>query len=159
MTEHYYKNLPRKRMGAGALFLNQHHQILIVKPTYRPDWLLPGGIIESDESPAQGCLRKAQEELGLTVSLQQLLCIDYTTPQDIRTEALQFVFYCGILAPSHIDTITLQETELNEYRFTTPELATQLLDTRAASPSACKPSTSKKLFIWKTNNPSCLSEI
>lgn len=35
MTENdYYKNLPKKRMGAGALLFNKNDELLIVKPTY-----------------------------------------------------------------------------------------------------------------------------
>jgi hypothetical protein len=38
-------------MAAGALFFNHRDEILILKPTYRDDWLIPGGVVELDESP------------------------------------------------------------------------------------------------------------
>ncbi len=33
-----YEQLPKKRMAAGALFLNERQEILIVKPAYREFW-------------------------------------------------------------------------------------------------------------------------
>ena len=39
----YYKNLPRKRMGSGALFFNSKDEALIVKPNYKDHWEIPGG--------------------------------------------------------------------------------------------------------------------
>jgi hypothetical protein len=54
----YSASLPAKRMASGCLFLNKAGELLIVKPVYRDDWLLPGGSLEKDESPAQGCARE-----------------------------------------------------------------------------------------------------
>jgi ADP-ribose pyrophosphatase YjhB (NUDIX family) len=50
-TFDYTAGLPMKRMAAGALFFNANRQILIVQPTYRESWLVPGGIVEAHESP------------------------------------------------------------------------------------------------------------
>ena len=72
-----YEQLPKKRMAAGALFLNERQEILIVKPAYREFWLLPGGVIEDGESPRQACMREIREELGLEVWVEKLLCVDY----------------------------------------------------------------------------------
>lgn len=116
MVDPFYRSLPQKRVAAGALFLNEQRQILIVKPTYRPDWLLPGGTIELDKSPRQGCTREVAEELGLDVQLQQLLCIDYIASAE-KGECLQFVFYGKILSDAEILAITLPLDELSEYHF------------------------------------------
>ncbi len=124
----FYARLPKKRMAAGALFLDEDGSILIVKPIYREGWLLPGGIIELDESPAQACTREVAEELGLKMNIGRLLCIDYTVRTDKKSESLQFVFYGGTLHQEQIQSITLQETELSEYRFVSSEEAISLLD-------------------------------
>ena len=73
----YTKSLPKKRMSAGALFYNSDGKVLLVKPTYRDKWLIPGGIVEKDESPRQACEREIKEELSLIVSVSRILCIDY----------------------------------------------------------------------------------
>ncbi len=37
-SREFYESLPGKRMAAGALFFNQAHEVLIVKPVYRDEW-------------------------------------------------------------------------------------------------------------------------
>lgn len=50
----YFASLPRKRMGVGILFFYQN-KLLILKPNYKPFWLLPGGVIDANESPLAVC--------------------------------------------------------------------------------------------------------
>ncbi len=127
-----YEALPKKRMAAGALFLNEEGHILIVKPTYRQDWLLPGGVIEASESPREACIREVKEELNLEVALGQLLCVEYLSKDLQQTECVQFVFYGGQLNTSQIRSITLPEAELREYRFSPCDEACLLLSRKLA---------------------------
>ncbi|HEY7416397.1 MAG TPA: NUDIX hydrolase, partial [Ktedonobacteraceae bacterium] len=120
-------SLPKKRISAGVLFFNTYGRILIVKPIYRPEWLIPGGTTEEDESPRQGGEREVLEELGLIVTVQQLLCIDYMQKGGVRTEAIHFVFYGGVLDRGQIKSIQLQASELSDHRFVPIEEALQLL--------------------------------
>jgi hypothetical protein len=39
--------LPRKRMGAAVCFRDDVGRVLLVEPTYKRDWLLPGGAVEA----------------------------------------------------------------------------------------------------------------
>ncbi len=126
----YYNTLPRKRMGATALFLDRQNNLLLVKPTYRPFWLLPGGVIEENESPRRACLREVKEELGLDISIEKLLCIDYRSSDDMRSEVLEFIFFGGVLSPNDIQRITLPLAELSEYRFVPLEEALLLVTDR-----------------------------
>ncbi|MEU8896894.1 NUDIX hydrolase [Nocardia sp. NPDC048505] len=48
---HYARSLPRKRIGAGALFVDESDRVLLVEPTYQDYWEVPGGIVEADEPP------------------------------------------------------------------------------------------------------------
>ncbi len=123
-----YDALPKKRMAAGALIRNPNHYILIVKPTYRDGWLIPGGIIEENESPRAACKREIKEELGLEINLKRLLCIDYTVADEKQTESLQFIFDGGILpneTPVHLEL-----KELSRYQFVEPEQALELFNSR-----------------------------
>ena len=45
--------MPRKRVSAGALFRDAAGRILVVEPTYKDSWEIPGGIVEgvSRDSP------------------------------------------------------------------------------------------------------------
>ncbi|EFH85454.1 NUDIX domain-containing protein [Ktedonobacter racemifer] len=136
----FYETLPKKRMGTAALFFDRGEKILIVKPNYRPDWLFPGGIVDPDESPLSACKREVLEELGLSIPITRLLCVDYKGQDGLKTESLQFIFYGGVLSEEEIASIRLQEAELIEYRFATYDEARELLSTRltAALPLALK---------------------
>ncbi|MCP5099570.1 MAG: NUDIX hydrolase, partial [Chloroflexi bacterium] len=72
----YQQSLPKKRMSAGALFFDELGRLLVVNPTYKPTWEIPGGAIELNESPYQGCKREIEEELGLIRNLVRLICVD-----------------------------------------------------------------------------------
>jgi 8-oxo-dGTP diphosphatase len=119
--------LPTKRMAACALLLNKQHEWLIVKPTYRPDWLVPGGTIDTNESPLKACKREVQEEIGLDLPIKQLLCIGYQPPHGTKSESMQFVFWGGILTDDQINSIRLPSDELSQFRFVLPDTASQLL--------------------------------
>ena len=90
-TKAYYDNLPRKWMGAAVLFLTHENDVLIVKPTYRDEWLLPGGVVEAGESPRHAAEREVAEELGSTRGIGRLLCVDYIAAGEAY-DNVQYVF-------------------------------------------------------------------
>lgn len=126
----FQEALPQKRMSAGCLFFDAQNRILLVNPTYKTQWEIPGGIVEKNESPLQACIREIQEELSLTVQLKRLLCIDYSPASDTRTESLSFIFEGSTLSTAQIADIKLAPKELSEYRFCTPDQVTTLLNER-----------------------------
>jgi ADP-ribose pyrophosphatase YjhB (NUDIX family) len=126
----YTSGLPMKRMAAGALLFNADQQILIVQPTYRREWLVPGGVVEASESPRAACRREVREELGLEIALGRLLCVEYRSPAPPKTECLQFIFAGGTLSPNQIREIRLPATELAAYCFVTLNEAMCKLDAR-----------------------------
>ena len=77
----------RRRMTAATLFLNKQGKLLIVKPTYRDDdgSLVPGGVIDDNESPLEGNKREIREELGMDLAVQHLLCAEYQSAQETKT--------------------------------------------------------------------------
>lgn len=115
--EEFYASLPTKRMAAGALFVNQQGHILLVHPTYKPRWEIPGGITEEDESPLQCAQCEVSEEIGLDQSIGRLLVVDYQSRVGSKTESLMFVFDGGVLTEEDIQKIHLQEAELDEFDF------------------------------------------
>ncbi|MBX7214167.1 MAG: NUDIX hydrolase [Thermoflexales bacterium] len=123
----FMARLPRKRMAAGVLCRNAAGQILIVKPGYRPDWLVPGGVTEADESPRMGAAREALEEVGLVIAVGRLLAMEYIPARPPRTESLQFIFDGGVLDEARIATIVPQQEELTAVRFADPAVAIRLL--------------------------------
>lgn len=124
----YTEQIPKKRMAVGALLRNASHQLLIVKPTYRSGWLVPGGAVELNESPRNACIREVQEELGVCLTLNGLLCVDYRPAEEYKSEAVHFIFDGGILDEDQIKQFRLPEDELETYCFLAPAEALPLLD-------------------------------
>ncbi len=110
-------SLPKKRMAAGCLFRNSSNQILIVQPNYKPNWEIPGGVIEENESPKTCAAREVLEELSLEVSVGRLLVVDYTSENEEHTEELMWVFDGGVLDNTQISSIKLPASELESFRF------------------------------------------
>jgi 8-oxo-dGTP diphosphatase len=116
--------LPRLPASAGALIRNEAGALLILKPTYKSGWTVPGGQLEEDgETPWEGCRREVAEETGLTVSSGRLACVDFLRPRPRRAGGLRFLFDCGSLAPDVVDRIVLQEEEISEFAWVTPDEA------------------------------------
>jgi len=81
--------MPKKEVGAAAVILDQEGRILLVKHNYgRRNWELPGGRVESGESPLDAVRREVQEETGLTVGVDHLVGV-YHRPDN---DSLHFVF-------------------------------------------------------------------
>ncbi len=118
-SKDYTESLPKKRMGAGCLFFDQHGNVMLVKPAYKPGWEIPGGSVEKNESPKQCCQREVKEELGLERKVGKLLVVDYNDETEEGTESLMFIFDGGLLTSSEITSIKLCQDELSEFRFFT----------------------------------------
>jgi 8-oxo-dGTP diphosphatase len=61
------------RMAAGIAIRDPGGRILLVRPTYKDGWDIPGGYVEPGESPAEACHRELKEEIGLDRELGTLL--------------------------------------------------------------------------------------
>ncbi len=120
--------LPRVPASAGALIGDGAGRLLVLKPTYKRGWTIPGGQIEADgESPWEGCRREVREETGLSVTAGRLACVDFLRPRSGRAGGLRFVFDCGSLPAARRRRIVLPEDEIAEYRWAEPDEALRLL--------------------------------
>ncbi|WP_250035690.1 NUDIX domain-containing protein [Paractinoplanes maris] len=129
----YFASLPRKLVGAGALITDEDGRLLLVEPTYKDAWEIPGGVVEAAESPRAGVQRELLEELGLPIPVGQLLVVDWNPPRPEapdRPDGLMFVFDAGVLTPARAAEITLPATELRSWRWCTPAEAEALLPAR-----------------------------
>jgi 8-oxo-dGTP pyrophosphatase MutT (NUDIX family) len=59
------------RDSAFAIIL-QANQVLLVKARDKHNWQLPGGRLESGETPTEALLREVKEETGLTAEILQM---------------------------------------------------------------------------------------
>jgi 8-oxo-dGTP diphosphatase len=120
--------VPRIPASAGALIFDRRGRLLILKPTYKKGWTLPGGQIDADgESPWDACRRETREECGLEVHSGRLVGIDFLTPRPQRPGGLRFLFDCGVLDRRALATLRLQESEIEAHRFAEVDEALSLL--------------------------------
>jgi len=117
----------RKRVAADVLFRDAEGRILLVDPTYKPDWDVPGGMAEANEPPRRAAWREIREELGLDVEVGALLCVDWVAPHGPWDDTLVFVFDGGVLDEERQAKLRLADGELAAYRFCTVEEAATLL--------------------------------
>ena len=86
---------PRKRVSADLLIRDGHGRVLLVDPVYKPDWDIPGGMVEANEPPHTA----AQREHG---------------PWD---DLLAFIFDGGQLSPAELSALSLRDGELSAAEF------------------------------------------
>jgi 8-oxo-dGTP diphosphatase len=108
---------PRKRISADAIIRDTHGRLLLVDPTYKPDWDTPGGMAEANEPPHLAVQREIKEELGLTLRIGRLLCIDWVAPHEPWDDLIVFLFDAGTLTKPQISTLRPADNELAAAEF------------------------------------------
>lgn len=106
-------------MATGVLFRDVQGRVLLVEPSYKPNWEIPGGAVEADESPWAAVARELTEELGWDRPLGRLLVVDYVRPQDSRPEGVVFVFDGGVLEEADVVGMVFPDMEVVSAAFHT----------------------------------------
>ncbi|MGH3357414.1 MAG: NUDIX hydrolase [Nocardioidaceae bacterium] len=105
-------NLPRKRVISQGLLRDRRGRILLCELTYKREWDLPGGVVEPDESPADGLRREIREELGIEVAIQGLRTVNWLPAWGGWDDACVFVFDLGVAESQVVDRMALQSAEI-----------------------------------------------
>ncbi len=111
--------LPRKRMAACVLLRDPAGRVLLVEPSYKDYWELPGGCVEADESPYDAAVRELSEELGIRITPGRLLIADWVPASPQRTEGVIFMFDGGFLHAAAAAQIRLDQDELLSWAWCT----------------------------------------
>jgi len=109
--------LPAIPVSAGALMFDGAGRLLILKPTYKTGWTIPGGIMEADgETPWEACRREVREECGIELTRGRLAVMDFRRPRPGRPGGIRFLFDCGQVSDGVLAGIVVQPEEVSEYR-------------------------------------------
>ncbi|GHJ10592.1 hypothetical protein TPA0907_49590 [Micromonospora humidisoli] len=120
MTTNEMPPVATPRVAAGALFFDAEGRVLLVRPSYKDHWDIPGGYVEPGESPRTACVREIEEELGLTIAVGPMLVVDWA-PAEGEGDKLLFIFDAGPLTTKQEQAIRFVDGELTEWRYVTPE--------------------------------------
>ncbi|EPR67913.1 NUDIX domain-containing protein [Cyclobacterium qasimii] len=94
----YTYDYPRPAFTADAVvYCAEVHKILLINrknPPFEQKWALPGGFIEKNELPLNGCKRELEEETGLLLTGGQLIGVFGEEGRDPRgwTVSVAFLF-------------------------------------------------------------------
>ena len=140
-------DLPKIPVSAGALIFDSARRLLILKPTYKTGWTIPGGIMEADgETPWEACRREVREECGIDVRAGRLACTDFRPARPGRPGGIRYLFDCGVADDAALAAITLQPEEISEYRLASLDTALTLL--RPAIRRRVRAGTRRRRFVY-----------
>lgn len=117
----------RKRVAADVLLRDPAGRVLLVDPTYKDYWDLPGGMAEANEPPKIAARREIREELGIDVVVQRLLLVDWVGPHGPWDDQLVFVFDGGTLNAETATNLAVADPEIAGSRFVTIEDSAPLM--------------------------------
>ncbi|UQX87024.1 NUDIX hydrolase [Jatrophihabitans telluris] len=121
--------LATPHVAAGVLFRDEAGRVLVVKPTYKDGWDVPGGYVEIGESPRAAAIREVREELGVDWQVGELLLVDWA-PHPNEGDKLLFLFR-GHVSPEQVrESLKLHPGEIAAARFAEDRELPQLMPER-----------------------------
>jgi len=117
----------RKRVAADLLIRDETGLILLVEPTYKQDWDVPGGMAEANEPPRAAVERELREELDLVVQAGRLLVLDWDAPHGPWDDQFVFIFDGGTLTGEQVASLRIADEELASFDFVTIDEAVRRL--------------------------------
>ncbi|MEU6220240.1 NUDIX hydrolase [Streptomyces sp. NPDC047022] len=122
----------RKRVAADVLIRDPAGRVLLVDPTYKPGWDLPGGMVEVNEPPHDAALRELGEELGLEIVLHGLLVVDWVPPHGPWDDQISIIFDGGQLDDHTVSSLRPRDDELSAAKFVSLGTAMSMVRERMA---------------------------
>ncbi len=119
--------LPRTRLIAHVVIRDDQQRVLLCETRFKPDWELPGGIVERGEPPRIAAEREVWEELGLVRAPGRLLVADWMPPYLGWDDAVELLFDGGRIDETKLPALVLQASEIVQVRLCRLDEAAALL--------------------------------
>ena len=118
---------PRKRLISHLLLTDGAGRVCILETTFKPDFELPGGILEVGESPRVGLVREVEEELSHSISVGRLLVVDWLAPYLGWEDAVELIFDGREMADFAIARLRPDGQEIRAIHWLDPESAISMM--------------------------------
>jgi ADP-ribose pyrophosphatase YjhB (NUDIX family) len=122
----------RKRVAVDVLVRDDAGRVLLVNPTYKEHWDLPGGMVEANEPPRAAAARELREELAANITVGRVLTLDWVAAHGPWDDQLVFVFDGDTFDQARVDALHVNDSELSGFAFVEPEQAADRLRTDIA---------------------------
>ncbi len=119
------------RVAAGVLFRDDAGRVLLVKPSYKDGWEIPGGYVERGESPLAAATREIKEELGVDLDITDLLVLDWA-PHPAEGDKLLVIFRGRTLDHDDLTRFRLDKSEIVDAEFFPVDQLADLMPARLA---------------------------
>ncbi|WP_238412438.1 NUDIX domain-containing protein [Saccharothrix deserti] len=107
----------RKRVSAKVVICDRDDRVLLVNPTYKQYWDLPGGMAEANESPIAAAVREVEEELGFITQISGLLLVDWVDAHGPWDDLLVFIFDGGTAYEEDTRRMSVADEEISDFAF------------------------------------------
>lgn len=87
----YVPFIPTHIVGAGAIVINQHNEILVVRDQGFTGFNLPGGHVDPGERIQDSIIREVLEETGIEVSFEAILGFTTRHPYEFGKSNIHFI--------------------------------------------------------------------
>jgi 8-oxo-dGTP diphosphatase len=114
-NEHWLYSMHARPSSAVIILEDDQQKALIVKANYKTHWTFPGGMIDAGETPKQAAIREILEEVGLTISTEDVQFGWMAARHSKIADTYQFIFKAQ-LREGQTNTIVLQASEIDEWR-------------------------------------------
>jgi len=120
------------RVAAGVLYRDDHDRVLVVHPTYKDYWDVPGGYVEPGESPLAAARREVVEELGGPFPVGRLLLVDWS-PAMSEGDKLLFLFDGGRMDADTLARVVPDGDEISHVSFENLDSIREHMPTRLSA--------------------------
>lgn len=125
--DEYVAQLPRKGMSAGVLIRDEEGRVLLLEPSYKPYWDIPGGTVDAGESPWTTARREVREEIGHDRPAGRLLVVDHVPHiHGGLPERVAFVFDGGTISHDDLTDLVLGPEIVSAALYTVDDLRTMV---------------------------------